>query len=152
MTEFEKKIIELKERIINCENLSELNKISSEIFSKNGIINTEFKKLGSLSEDQKKVRASSLNNEKQKISEAINGRFKELEKIAILAGLKRTNWNMSTTAQQLGISRMTLYRKLDQHNIDKIRRCGADFFIVGSALFSAPDYQNRVTELTRQVG
>ena len=45
--------------------------------------------------------------------------LKELEKIAILAGLKRTNWNMSTTAQQLGISRMTLYRKLDQHNIDK---------------------------------
>ena len=45
--------------------------------------------------------------------------LKELDKIAILAGLKRTNWNMSTTAQQLGISRMTLYRKLDQHNIDK---------------------------------
>ena len=45
--------------------------------------------------------------------------LKELEKIAILAGLKRTNWNMTTTAQQLGISRMTLYRKLDQHNIDK---------------------------------
>ena len=45
--------------------------------------------------------------------------LKELEKIAILAGLKRTNWNMSTTAQQLGISRMTLYRKLDQHNIDR---------------------------------
>ena len=45
--------------------------------------------------------------------------LKELERIAILAGLNRTNWNMSTTAQQLGISRMTLYRKLTQHNIDK---------------------------------
>ena len=45
--------------------------------------------------------------------------LKELEKIAILAGLNRTNWNMSNTAQQLGISRMTLYRKLDQHSIDK---------------------------------
>ena len=45
--------------------------------------------------------------------------LKELEKIAILAGLKRANWNMSTAAQQLGISRMTLYRKLTQHNINK---------------------------------
>ena len=45
--------------------------------------------------------------------------LKELERIAILAGLERTNWNMSTTATQLGISRMTLYRKLTQHNLDK---------------------------------
>ena len=45
--------------------------------------------------------------------------LKELEKIAILAGLERANWNMSTTAQQLGISRMTLYRKLNQHGLRK---------------------------------
>ena len=45
--------------------------------------------------------------------------LKELERIAILAGLERTNWNMSTAATQLGISRMTLYRKLTQHNLDK---------------------------------
>ena len=34
--------------------------------------------------------------------------LKELEYKAIRAGLERTNWNMTTTAQQLGISRMTL--------------------------------------------
>jgi len=45
--------------------------------------------------------------------------LKELERIAIISGLERTNWNMSATAQQLGISRMTLYRKLDQHGINK---------------------------------
>ncbi len=49
-------------------------------------------------------------------------------------------------------ARLAVDGGVNQHNIDKIRRCGADFFIVGSALFSAPDYQNRVTELTRQVG
>ena len=43
--------------------------------------------------------------------------LKELEYEAILAGLSRTNWNMTLTAQQLGISRMTLYRKLDQHGL-----------------------------------
>ena len=45
--------------------------------------------------------------------------LKEMECEAIIAGLTRTNWNMTATAQQLGISRMTLYRKLDQHGLRK---------------------------------
>ena len=45
--------------------------------------------------------------------------LKELEYEAILAGLDRNNWNMTTTSQELGISRMTLYRKLDQHGLRK---------------------------------
>ena len=45
--------------------------------------------------------------------------LKEMEYEAIIAGLTRTNWNMTATAQQLGISRMTLYRKLDQHGLRK---------------------------------
>ena len=45
--------------------------------------------------------------------------LKELEYDAIVAGLERTNWNMTTTSQQLGISRMTLYRKLEQHGLRK---------------------------------
>ena len=44
MSEFEKKILEFKENIKVAKNLSELTKISSEIFGKNGIINLEFKK------------------------------------------------------------------------------------------------------------
>jgi two-component system response regulator AtoC len=45
--------------------------------------------------------------------------LKELEYEAIVAGLARTKWNLTTTARQLGISRMTLYRKLDQHDLRK---------------------------------
>jgi DNA-binding NtrC family response regulator len=45
--------------------------------------------------------------------------LKELEYEVIQAGLSRTNWNMTLTAKQLGISRMTLYRKLDQHGLRK---------------------------------
>ena len=47
MSEFEKKIFEFKEKIKVAKNLSELTKISSEIFGKNGILNLEFKNLGS---------------------------------------------------------------------------------------------------------
>ena len=45
--------------------------------------------------------------------------LKELECEAIEAALDRNNWNMTTASQQLGISRMTLYRKLDQHGLRK---------------------------------
>jgi len=44
--------------------------------------------------------------------------LKELERMAIESGLERTNWNITATAQQLGISRMTLYRKLEQHGLE----------------------------------
>ena len=48
-------------------------------------------------------------------------------------------------------ARLAVDGGVNQHNINEIRRCGADFFIVGSALFSALDYQDRVTELIRQM-
>ena len=44
--------------------------------------------------------------------------LKELERMAIESGLERTNWNITATPQQLGISRMTLYRKLEQHGLE----------------------------------
>jgi len=43
--------------------------------------------------------------------------LKDLEKEAIILGLERTKWNLTLTAKQLGISRMTLYRKLEQHGL-----------------------------------
>ena len=45
--------------------------------------------------------------------------LKELEYEAISSGLERNNWNMTSTSQELGRSRMTLYRKLDQHGLRK---------------------------------
>ena len=43
--------------------------------------------------------------------------LKDLEKNAIILGLERTKWNLTLTSKQLGISRMTLYRKLKQHGL-----------------------------------
>ena len=74
---------ELIQKVLQAKDKLELQNLKTEFLGKNSQINQEFKKLGSLSEDQRKTRASSLNNEKQKISEAINDRFKELEKSEI---------------------------------------------------------------------
>ena len=44
MSEFEKKINEYIEKLNNCKNQKNCFKINSEIFGKNGLINSEFKK------------------------------------------------------------------------------------------------------------
>ena len=43
--------------------------------------------------------------------------LKEIEMEAIKASVERNKWNMTTTAEELGISRMTLYRKLEQYGL-----------------------------------
>ena len=54
MSDFEKKILEFKNRLNSTQDSKEIEAIRTDIFSKNGFINSQFKKLGSLSEDEKK--------------------------------------------------------------------------------------------------
>ena len=69
MSEFEKKIIEYKEKIKSSNNLKDLLSVNTEIFGKNGIINLEFKKLGSLPPDERKNFAANINSVKKDLSE-----------------------------------------------------------------------------------
>jgi DNA-binding NtrC family response regulator len=43
--------------------------------------------------------------------------LKEIEMEAIKSSIERNKWNMTSTAEELGISRMTLYRKLEQYGL-----------------------------------
>jgi transcriptional regulator of acetoin/glycerol metabolism len=43
--------------------------------------------------------------------------LRDAECAALLKELERMHWNISRTAQALGISRNTLYRKIHKHNI-----------------------------------
>ena len=48
MSDFEKLTEVLKDKLTKAQNTSEVDIIRTEIFGKNGLINSEFKKLGSL--------------------------------------------------------------------------------------------------------
>ena len=61
MSDFEKKILEFKNRLNITQDSKEIESIRADIFGKNGFINSQFKKLGSLSEDEKKNFASNIN-------------------------------------------------------------------------------------------
>ena len=65
--------------------------------------------------NQKKIQSKDEND----IDFSVIKTLKELEFEAIKASLSRNNWNMTNTSKELGISRMTLYRKLDQHDLKK---------------------------------
>ena len=54
MSNFEKLKDELKDRLIKAQSSQEVDIVRTEIFGKNGLINSEFQKLGSLSPEDKK--------------------------------------------------------------------------------------------------
>ena len=72
MSDFEKLKDEFKDKLINAKNSQEVDIIRTEIFGKNGLINSEFKKLGSLSQEDKKKLASEINNAKQELTKLFN--------------------------------------------------------------------------------
>ncbi len=43
----------------------------------------------------------------------------DAERLALLSALEHTRWHMTHTAEQLGVSRNTLYRKLRKHGIER---------------------------------
>jgi len=78
MSDFEKKILEFKNRLNSTKDSTEIESIRTDIFSKNGFINSQFKKLGSLSEDEKKTFASNINKAKQELLEIFRAKATEV--------------------------------------------------------------------------
>ena len=99
MSDFEKKILDYKNKLKNTKDLEEVESIRTEIFGKSGFINLEFKKIGSLSIDEKKNIASniydehgnSLENKKDNPifkERAENLIFKDIEKTLLKIGME----------------------------------------------------------------
>ena len=75
----------LKEKL----NLTELNKIKSDLFGKNGLISVQFKKIGTLSESEKKIFASDLNVVKDELQDLINSKINEIQNAEINEKLEK---------------------------------------------------------------
>ncbi|WP_199030686.1 sigma-54-dependent Fis family transcriptional regulator [Ralstonia sp. ASV6] len=68
--------------------------------------------------DDSRIRLRDLPAELQPAAEA-PAPLEDAEKTALLAALKTHDWRMAQTAEALGISRNTLYRKLRKHGISR---------------------------------
>ena len=53
--------------------------------------------------------------------EDLPGALESLERRMLLDGLRRTGWNKTRTAKELGISRRNLIRKVDRYQLDRLR-------------------------------
>ncbi|MGJ7515456.1 sigma-54-dependent Fis family transcriptional regulator [Pseudomonas baetica] len=53
----------------------------------------------------------------QIVEESSDSPLEDAERLALLNALEHTRWHMTHTAEQLGVSRNTLYRKLRKHGI-----------------------------------
>ena len=91
---------ELIQKVLNAKDKLSLQNLKSELLGKNSQINQEFKKLGSLSEKDRKAKSSSLNNEKRKITEAIDTKFKELDKFEINQKLQKDRVDVTLPARE----------------------------------------------------
>ena len=85
MSDFEK----LKDKLNKAQSSQEIDRIRSEIFGKNGFLNSEFKKLGSLSSEDKKKVASEINIAKQELTKLFNDKALRLEDAKIDEQLKK---------------------------------------------------------------
>ena len=99
-------VLDEKEEVIESQKESEpIQTIADE--QQQETIKPEFEEADGLSDD--------LNNEKIETPKIAT--LKEIEMEAIKSSVERNKWNMTTTAEELGISRMTLYRKLEQYGL-----------------------------------
>ena len=69
--------------------LSEINKIKSDLFGKNGLVTSQFKKIGTIAESERKKFASELNVIKHELQDLINLKINEIENKEIREKLQK---------------------------------------------------------------
>ena len=141
MTEFEKKIFEVKEKIKNSKNPSELTKISSEIFSKNGIINLEFKKLGALSPEEKKSFAANINKIKQELLNIYKFKSDEILNKDIIEKVEKEKIDITLPEKDFIIGKVHPVSQV----IDEI---SCIFSEIGFSVEEGPDVENDYNNFT----
>tara|TARA_Y100000591_G_scaffold125165_1_gene106983 strand:+ start:20 stop:1087 length:1068 start_codon:yes stop_codon:yes gene_type:complete len=141
MSEFEKKIIEYKKKIENSKNQKELLSISSEIFSKNGIINSEFKKLGSIPVEEKKNFAAGINKFKQELSDIYKVKINEILDKDIIEKVNREKIDITLPEKEFKIGKVHPVSQV----IDEI---SCIFSEIGFSVEEGPDVENEYNNFT----
>ena len=141
MTEFEKKITELKEKLNNSKNLKELLSINSEIFGKNGIINSEFKKLGSIPVEEKKNFAAGINKVKQELSDVYKTKSNEILDKDIIEKVEKEKIDITLPEKEFKIGKVHPVSQV----IDEI---SCIFSEIGFSVEEGPDVENEYNNFT----
>ena len=129
--------IKLKSKL----DFSELNRIKTDLFGKNGLITNQFKKIGSISESERKIYASELNIIKDELQSLINLKINEIEISEINKKLK--NEKVDVTLPERPIIRGKIHPV--SQTIDEI---SSIFSEIGFSVEEGPDVENEYNNFT----
>ena len=122
-------------------NLSELNKIKSELFGKNGLVSSQFKKIGSIAESEKKKFASDLNVIKDELQNLIELKLNEIQNAEINKKLEKEK--IDITLPERNFVRGKIHPV--SQTIDEI---SSIFSEIGFSVEEGPDVENEYNNFT----
>jgi len=121
--------------------LSEINKIKSDLFGKNGFVSLQFKKIGTIVESERKQFASDLNIIKDELQDLINSKIKEIENLEINKKLEKEQ--IDITLPERPFVRGKIHPV--SQTIDEI---SSIFSEIGFSIEEGPDVENEYNNFT----
>ena len=141
MSDFEKLKDTLKNKLSEAKTSEEVDIVKTEIFGKNGLINSEFKKLGSLSPEEKKKLASQINNTKQELTELFNDKALKLTETEIDERIKKEKEDVTLPEKDFRIGKIHPVSQV----IDEI---SSIFSEIGFSVEEGPDIETEYFNFT----
>ena len=141
MSDFEKLKEELKDKLHKAQSSQEVDIVRTEIFGKNGLINSEFKKLGSLSPEDKKKLASQINSAKQELTKLFNDKSTQLADSEIDEQLKKEKDDVTLPEKDFRIGKIHPVSQV----IDEI---SSIFSEIGFSVEEGPDIESEYYNFT----
>jgi len=122
-------------------NISEINKIKSDLFGKNGLISSQFKRIGTIAESERKKFASDLNIIKDELQNLINSKINEAETNEINEKLEKEKIDVTLPERNFVIGKI---HPVSQ-TIDEI---SSIFSEIGFSVEEGPDVENEYNNFT----
>ena len=141
MSDFEKKVLEFKNKLDQTQDVKLVETIRSEIFGKNGFINQEFKRIGTLSVDEKKNFASSINKVKQELQNIIRSKENEVLNKELNEKLEKEKIDVTLPEKEFKIGKIHPVSQV----IDEI---SCIFSEIGFSVEEGPDVENDYNNFT----
>ncbi|MBD1134822.1 phenylalanine--tRNA ligase subunit alpha [Pelagibacterales bacterium SAG-MED47] len=141
MSELKKIKDEFLSKLKESSDLSEINKIKSELFGKNGLISLQFKKIGIIAESERKQFASDLNVIKDELQNLINLKIDKVENLEINKKLEKEK--VDITLPERSFVRGKIHPV--SQTIDEI---SSIFSEIGFSVEEGPDVENEYNNFT----
>ncbi len=122
-------------------NISEINKIKSDLFGKNGLVSSQFKKIGTIAESERKQFASDLNIVKDELQNLINLKINEIQNAVINEKLEKEKIDITLPERPFVIGKI--------HPVSQtIDAISSIFSEIGFSVEEGPDVENEYNNFT----